>query len=513
MLSWLKGGEKVDHPLADAKDAKKLIDGLPKDPWKTLEDAGYWLGSLAETEAFKLDRRFELVSLLDVATRKAQERLLETYVTLPDTDRIQEKRTWKVLTDFWKHLGDAYLSCIDQAQDIKNVPGGVRPQLPLIAARATRALRHQMKWVLMRYGVVRPALWEEFARCVRMAEAAGAVDKLVALYPDAPDTSSQSYEFLRAMMFWAASPSGLSPVEQDVAERLVLQFTPKFRYDSKFWEGCDYCFDLSDGRPPLRLMRSTPVSDATRYFDVNEARPAVLALASLVGSTGQLPPGVGGPVADSVMVTRVLKHLGFNWAKEMPARAHERRRTALRLHVVHGYQNVLGAIEPSIGEGLDFSDTLSHDSWVAEDVSAGGYGVIVPAGKGEWLRVGVILALRGEMDATWSMGIIRRVKGDEHRQHRIGIQLISKSPVSVHLRSISGLEQGRKRQHAILLSARVSPSGSLHIVARRDLLSGREPIEAMYGKPAVTQVLEPGGALETGYDFDWIRYKLVEPLV
>ena len=32
MLSWLKGGEKVDHPLADAKDAKKLIDGLPKDP-------------------------------------------------------------------------------------------------------------------------------------------------------------------------------------------------------------------------------------------------------------------------------------------------------------------------------------------------------------------------------------------------------------------------------------------------------------------------------------------------
>ena len=72
----------------------------------------------------------------------------------------------------------------------------------------------------------------------------------------------------------------------------------------------------------------------------------------------------------------------------------------MRLHVVHGYQNVLGAIEPGIGEGLDFSDTLSYDSWVAEDVSAGGYGVIVPAGKGEWLRVGVILALRGEMDAA-----------------------------------------------------------------------------------------------------------------
>lgn len=513
MLSWLKGSEKVDHPLADPKDSKKFFDGLPKDPWKALEEAGYWLGSIAETAGFKLDRRFELVSTLDVTTRKFQERLLETYVTLPDTDRIQEKRTWKVVTDFWKHLGDAYLSCVDQAQDIKTVPGGVKQHLPVIAARTTRALRHQMKWVLMRYGVVRPALWEEFSRCALLAEAAGVVDKQVALYPEAAETSSQSYEFLRAMMLWAASPSGLSPVEQDVAERLVAQFTPKFRYDSKPWEGCDYCFDLAGGRPPLRLMRSTPVSEATRYFDVNEARPAVQALAALVNTSGRVPPGVGGPVGDSVMVARVLKHLGFNWAKEMPARAHERRRTALRLHVVHGYQNVLGAIEPGIGDGLDFSDTLSYDSWVAEDVSAGGYGVIVPAGKGEWLRVGVIVALRGEMDAAWNMGIIRRVKGDEHRQHRIGIQLISKAPVSVHVRSISGLEQGSRRQHAILLSSRASPSGSLHIVARHDLLSGREPIEAMYGKPAVTSVLEPGGVIESGYDFDWLRYKLVEPLV
>ena len=66
-------------------------------------------------------------------------------------------------------------------------------------------------------------------------------------------------------------------------------------------------------------MRSTPVTEMTRYFDVNEARPAVQALAAMVGTTGRLPPGVGGPAADGVMVVRVLKHLGFNWAKEMPA--------------------------------------------------------------------------------------------------------------------------------------------------------------------------------------------------
>ncbi len=515
MLSWLTGGDKIDHPLADSKKAKKIIDEFPyKDPWKTFEDVGFWLGSVNETDAYKLERRFEVVGMLDMATRKTQERILDEYLQLPDTDRLQEKRTWKAATDFWTLLGDSYLICVRQAIEAQPVSGNFKSQLPLVAARATRALRHHMKWVLMRYGVVHASLWEDFARCAQMAEAAGVADKAVELYPGAGAASSQCFEFLRAMMLWASSPSGLSPVEQDVAERLVVHFTPKFRYDIKQWEGCDYCFDLVEARPPLRLMRSTPVSPASRFFDVHEARSAVQALQALVASSGNIPSTIDlGPVADSVMATRVLKHLNFNWAKEMPARAHERRRTAISLHVVHGYQQVLGAIEPALGEGLDFSSTLSHNLWIAEDASLGGYGVVVPAGKGEWLRVGVIVALRSETDASWQLGVIRRVKGDEHRQHRIGIQIISKAPVPVFLRSIIGVEQGSKRQPSILLNTRTSSSGSMHIVTRHDLLTGREPIEAMYGKPATTLVLEPGGIVESGYDFDWFRYKRVDPLV
>ncbi|MEI8150559.1 MAG: hypothetical protein WCG92_03050 [Hyphomicrobiales bacterium] len=53
----------------------------------------------------------------------------------------------------------------------------------------------------------------------------------------------------------------------------------------------------------------------------------------------------------------------------------------------------------------------------------------------------------------------------------------------------------------------------MHIVARRDLLTGRATIEAMYGKPPETVLLEPGGVVESGHDFDWLRYKVVESLV
>lgn len=514
MLNWLKG-DKVDHPLANAKELKRVIEAFPaRDAVKTLEDASYWLGSLNDAADFKVDQRFAITDQLDTATRKAQERLRQSYYTLRGNDVAPEKRLWKVATDFWNGLGAAYLVCVRQAQNAESVTHTFKPRIPLLAARATYALRQQMHWVLLRYGVLRAEFWSDVGLCAMLAEASAVPDKPIALYADDAAPSSQPLEFLRTMLFWAASPSGLSPLEQDIAERVVEHHAAKFRLRAQPWNGCDYCFDLDASRPPLRFVAGAPVSAATRYFDGGGAWQAVQAQAAEVGTTGKLPPGVDwGAVADAPSVARVLRHLGLNWAKEMPARAAVRRRTAMRLLVMHGFQSVLAAVEPGVSEGLDFSDTLSHDAWIAEDVSAGGYGVIVPAGKGEWLRVGALVALRSETEAAWEIGIIRRVKSDEHRQHRVGIQLISKSATLVYLRKVGGTGQGGKSQTALLLAARASRTGSLHVVARRDLFNGLETLQATYGSPAATVTLDPGGVVESGQDFDWLRYKLLDTVL
>ena len=507
MLSWLKG-DKVDHPLANAKAAQTIVDAFPyRDPWKTLEDVNYWLSSVNETADFKVQQRFEVMDMLDLATRKAQDQLLHNYLALPEGDHIHEKRIWKTATDFWKLLGDGYLICLKQASEPKAVSGEFKPQLPVVSARTLRALRQQMKWILMRYGVIRASFWGDIGHCMTFAESVDVAQTEVEVYPGVAH-SAVVQEFLGVMLFWASSPSGLSPREQDIAERLVFNLTPKFRYDAASWDGCDFCFDLGTLRPPLRLVPTTPVSESTRYFDVTDGRPAVQAMFELAAG-GRMPPRVDvGSVTDSTIVARVLKHIIFNWAKEMPARASERRKTALRLFVVHGYQNVLSAIEPSAGS--DIPDKLPHDVWVAADVCAGGYGVIVPAGKGDWLCVGLLLAVRSEMEKNWNIGIIRRVKGDDHNQRQVGIQLISKVPVPIYLRSLTGVEHGTRRQHAVLLSTRASPNGSMHIVAKRDLFVGRERLEAMYGNPPQAAVFETGAIMETGQDFEWLRYKLAE---
>jgi cyclic-di-GMP-binding protein len=514
MLSWLKG-EKVDHPLASARELKRVIKAFPaRDAMKTLEDANDWLDSLNDAAGFKVDQRFDVIDQLDTATRKAQDRLRESYHAHRQGQLAQEKRIWKVATDFWNSLGAAYLNCARQAQDADKLPAAFKPRLSLLAARATYALRHYMHWVLMRYGVLRAEFWSDMALCAVLAESSGAADQSLEIVADGATPSSQPLEFLRTVLFWAASPSGLSPVEQDIAERLVGYYASKCRMDIQPSSACDYCFDLEASRPPLRFTAAVPVSAATRYIDGGGVWQAVQAQAAEVSTTGTLPQGIDwGPAADGPSVARVLRHLGLNWAKEMPVRSAVRRRTALQLRVMHGYQNAVAAIEPGMGEELDFSATLPHDAWIAEDVSSGGYGVIVPAGKGEWLRVGALAALRTETNAAWELGIVRRVKSDEHRQHRAGIQLISRSAMLIHLRRVGGTRQGGNPQTALLLAARPSRTGSLHVVARRDLFDGREPLEATYGNPAATVTLDPGGVVESGQDFDWLRYKLLDSIL
>jgi hypothetical protein len=509
MLSWLKS-DKVDHPLANAKRARQIVDDFPyKNARQTLEDAHQWLTSVNETTEFKLDRRFELIDMLDVATRKSQAQLTDSFMSLGEDDLVQERRISKTLSDFWRALGDGYLACARQCTDAKSVPGAMRSKLAVIAARGLRALRLQIKWTMMRYGLVRGEIWEECARLTSLGESTGAATQAIELYEGGNAQSSPIDEFMRLMMFWSASPSGLSPQEQELADRLITYLTPKFRYSARQENGCDYFFVLSGTHPPLRLVSSSPITPANRYFDAGDARAALDQLQGNLVLTGVTPSSLDlGPAAEVNVVLRLIRHLMVNWATQLPARAHERRKTAMTLNVVHGYQGVQGAVAPGSAEGLDFSVALAHDTWVAEDVSVGGYGVIVPAGKGDWLRVGVLVAVRGETDTKWQVGIVRRVKAGQYTQHHIGIQLITRSPMPSYLRTLPGVAQGRTRQFALLLNERPSASGSMHVLARRDVFSGREPVEAQFGDPPVTIMLDAGGVVESGQYFDWLRYKV-----
>ena len=67
MLKWIVGS-KVDHPLADPKEARALVAALPAyDAVKSLDEITRWLQSIGQAEGFKLDRIFEIARDFAVA--------------------------------------------------------------------------------------------------------------------------------------------------------------------------------------------------------------------------------------------------------------------------------------------------------------------------------------------------------------------------------------------------------------------------------------------------------------
>lgn len=81
MLSWF-ATQKVDHPLAEVKQSRRVIEDLPNDTHKALTEILFWLDSVNTTEGFRVDRRLDLIEELDQAARLHVRKLAQDYLQL-----------------------------------------------------------------------------------------------------------------------------------------------------------------------------------------------------------------------------------------------------------------------------------------------------------------------------------------------------------------------------------------------------------------------------------------------
>lgn len=516
MLSFLTGN-KVDHPMADGKKARTIIAELPADPLKALAEITQWLESLRETRAFKVDRLFENIDLLDGAAKNHQRRLAQDFFATSRQQKFQENRLWASSFTFWKALSEAYLDCVARYESTQTGGTAFRKNLPVIVARTLRALTLQLKWSLVRYGPVDPRVWSDIGRLYQFAEATGFAADTVAIYPGSHGGGSVRQEFLKAVMLSASSTDGLSPIRQELAERAVAHFSPGFRIARTPGPGCGYCFDIADGKPPFRVMGdNTPASPTARYFGAGEALAQLRRVEAIVTDTGAIPSDVhlGGTYGNDVVLP-VLRHLAAYWSDEAPERSAQRRPTATRMTVLHGMAEILGTLDPANSDALDFSDAgesaNTAESWVVENVSDGGYGAIIPAAKSDWVRVGALIGVKTEVATQWGAGIIRRVTRDEHRQRRVGIQLLSKMAIPVRIGKSGGMfasGPAEPTDSALLLSTTPDGNGEVGVVLRDGIYNSRDSLDMVVNGKAY--LLMPSRLAEGGEDFDWAMFKVMQ---
>lgn len=495
----LFGGSKPDHPLADAKELKRLLDALPaNDPVKALDELRHWMESVAAADGFRSEARIQLLITLDDTAQPFLRKLSKDYFTTARPSRFQENWLWTALHGYWKQAGYAYARSVDQC--VQNVKGtdAAKPLLPLLLVRTLRSFAQQIKWMHMRYGPIDLASWGVFNSVYAYAEAKQLAHSSVAVYPGAAGSSTPQLEFLKGAMFSASAPDGLLPLEVELAERLIAECAPRFVLANALAPGLVFWSDLAQALPPARLSRPPQPTPGLRCYGAGAALAEVHDLAERVMVGGKIPPEVNldGSYEPHVALD-VMRHLHLNWSPQAPERKAQRHAVKSRLSVTYGFNDVVAVLGGS--DSLDF-ENKSSESWIVENVSAGGFGAVVPQLKGDWLRVGALVALQPEGGSNWVLGMVRRVNKLDAQQARVGIETLSKTPALSRF-AVAGVAS--VTELGVLLKS--GDAADARIVLKPGVFAPAQNLEIAYGSRH--HIYLPQALVERGEDYEIARFR------
>lgn len=487
----LFSGKKPDHPLADAKEAKRLLGELPgKEPAAALDDAAAWLETLTHAEGFRPEQRFQLVAQIDETVILHARRLARDYATAGRVSRIQELKLRQAGEGYWTALATAYGVCLDEANAAGKAGESLRAGL--LPLRLLHASTGRLKWLQYHYGPVPADLWGLAGSAYLAATAAGAERRAQAVYAGAE--SSVAREYLRLLVCQASSMDSLMPREIEIADYLVAHFLPYFVLTAEVRPDNVYWADAAKPVPPARLARLPEVTPSLRFFNTGAAAELVADLRGQANAAGAMPAGVNlGGQYPLEAVLPVLDHLAACWAPTPPMRGHVRHRVKSRLAVVNGLEaiNRTLVVPERGGEGAE--------AWIVDDVSQGGLGAQVALGAKDWLRVGALLAMQPEGGSNWLIGIVRRFARLGETSGAVGIETLSKAPRAA-IADCGGLIAD------IVVLDEPQPGTILRALLPDAAWEAHVPVQFSCDGRILT--LRPAGVVERGADYVVGRYTL-----
>jgi hypothetical protein len=497
----LFGRSRPDHPMADARSARRILEELPRDPVKALEELGHWHESVSQFADFRPDARTEVLLLIDAAAEERVRKVTREYLAPGRLSRFQENRLWTAANGYWRHAGLALARAVDLfVQGAKGVERA-KPQLPLLLVSALRALAQQILWAYLRYGPHDPVVWGAFNRIYGYAEAQGLAQAQVTTRAGALQGTTPQLEYLRGLMLSAGAPESLLPAHLVLAEKLVGCFVHLMRIRAGRSAEVPFWTDVQGSMVPLRASRLLQPGAGVRFFGAGAALGELEALRDRLraAKAPQADLGVGAPVERDDAL-ELLEHLLKCWSPQAPARKHQRHAVKSRLDVANGWSGVLEALDPSASLSFDGG---GMESWVVENASAGGFGALVAALKGDWLRVGVLVAMQPEGGNNWLVGIVRRVQKTTGSQARVGVETLAHSPEIAQF----SLGPGEAPSEIGVLLRPAAPGATeVRIALRPGVFAPGHNLECR-DAAAAQRVFVPTRLVDRGEDYEIARFR------
>jgi hypothetical protein len=496
--------QKQDHPLADAREVRKILNELPKDnAFKALDEVAGWLESVVGVDNFPPDRLFEVAQQMEEAAQPHLKRLSREYFQAARLSRSEEKRLWSINHGFWTLLAAAYERCYQSVRE-KPQPGELsKAVLPVLVVGLISALGKVLKWEQFHYGPLSNELWRRMGQALLAADEAGVGGKAVAL-PGKSGMTSPALEYLKVMVFQAASVDSLLPLQIELAERLIVHFLPGFVFTDKARQDSVYWVDLKLAQPPLRLARMPAQAEATqRFIKPGAAHAAMRDMLVMLERGGDMPPEVDlGAQYPVKLLVAVLRHLAIYLAPIPPQRQHTRHRVMHRMSVLNGLVNSFVVFS---GEFGGRPAGLQMESWVVENVSRGGFGAVLGNIPGDWLKVGALIAMQPEGGDNWLPGVVRRYHRQAENEARVGIQALATKVLALELRARAASSYGAAAATPALMLLDGNDPDEFRVILPPASFDPRESME--YVRDGCRFLLTPVSLIEQTVDYELVCYR------
>lgn len=470
-LSRLTGrGAGAAEPTTRLDTTTRWLESLPQsDVLKSQQAIHAQLKRMNDEPAALDDERIRVLMALDERARDLQTQLIRQYLRNPRMSRMVESQLWHaVYALFWETARGYHRLVIEHSSN------GARQDPTLharITLRALLAFGQLLKWRAVRYLGAGDRLWHRLHRLMQHARTAGFARTPLAAYADLPPLSCEA-AYLHAHMLVLAHAGSLYPKQLDHFDRWLWR-----------WHGL---IELDvPASPTHHVFAVDPDSDQGAFrIHLADGRRALegwsphAVLADLAGLTaalkaGQSPAEVGlGEEIRTREALDLLAHLARHWGTlTSPEQRRAPREPVKRLvDIVQGLSSILETLahapsgsasavfyqrarldadrlrilgtasDPAPMPGLDHRPGVER--WVVHDESACGFGATVESGERDWLRVGVLLALRIHGESAWRLGVIRRLSRHSNDTYAVGIETLANtfSPVTLTIQSEASVE-------------------------------------------------------------------------
>lgn len=474
-LTMFGFGKNTREPLADIKAVQRWLATFPNDPLTIHSEVLGELGRISEQAARRTPQRLEAVFFLDQQCAAIRKSLTGQYIEHASRSSKIEHQLWSALFDLTQAFLFAYYAFAREVSHHAQSPKW-QQLLPELLCRQIVHMGLDAKVRLYRYEQWIPAKWVELHSLFSLA-CSRQIDRSQLPRGGTSGSTTIEHEFLLVLLLQLMNAGNMTARHLEWVANELDEWCAPLRLSLEPSSVTSFYVDLGS-REGLRRRTPAPLEGRVLFLDTRPMHSMLTQNVMMLEQKIRAQP-LSDRTPKRTEQLGLLTKLASQVDPEFKpfARRGERTAAAGMVDAIVGFSRISAylreedlAAAPIIEtSGKSYGGTLElavfgrnrnevdrrteharrrlaqyaapGGPWEIKDVSQTGFRLIAPMSVANTVTLGVLAAIRPQGQATWTLGIVRRMKRMTADRAEIGLQVIANTLVGVDLvdkRKVSG---------------------------------------------------------------------------